>query len=100
MVEFVRMSEVDMDGKRTAGCLLVLSVFLTSGSEVALAETQRAEGGKGITVDDLGRGLKSAAHNVEKEIPKIGPAVAETFRKLSGNGSNKKPAQEASKDKK
>lgn len=89
-----------MDRIRAAGCLLVFSVFLNSGAGVALAETQRAEGGKGITVEDLGRGLKSAAHNVEKEIPKIGPAVVETFRKLSGNGSNKKPAQEASKDKK
>lgn len=65
-----------------------------------MAETQKAEGGKGITIEDLGRGLRSAAHNVEKEIPKIGPAIGETFRKLSGNSSNKKPAQEASKDKK
>jgi hypothetical protein len=89
-----------MDRIRVAGCLLVLSAFLLSGSQLAWAETQRAEGGKGLTIEDLGRGLKSAVRNVEKEIPKIGPAIGETFRKLSGNGSNNKPAQEASKDKK
>lgn len=83
----------------------MVSASFISGGGLALAETQKVEGGKGITIEDLGRGLKSAAHNVEKEIPKVGPAIAETFRKLSGNGSsgngsNKKPTEEVSKDKK
>ena len=85
---------------RMAGCLLVLSSFLISGTGLASAENQKAEGNKGITVDDLGRGLKSAAQNVEKEIPKIGSAIGETFKKITDKRSDKKPAQENSQDKK
>ena len=62
---------------RMTGCLLMLSSFLISGTEMASAESQKTEGNKGITVDDLGRGLKSAAQNVEKEIPKIGSAIGD-----------------------
>jgi hypothetical protein len=82
------------------GCLLVLSSILISGTGLASAESQKAEGNKGITVDDLVRGLKSAAQNVEKEIPKIGSAIGETFKKITDNRSDKKPTQEAPQDKK
>ena len=82
------------------GCLLVLSSFLISGTGLASAESQKAEGNKGITVDDLGRGLKSAAQNVEKEIPKIGSAIGETFKKITDKRSDKKSTQENPQDKK
>ena len=74
---------------RMTGCLLVLSSILISGSGLASAESQKTEGNKGITVDDLGRGLKSAARNVEKEIPKIGSAIGETFKKITDKRSEK-----------
>jgi hypothetical protein len=82
------------------GCLLVLSSILISGTGLASAESQKAEGNKGITVDDLGRGLKSAAQNVEKEIPKIGSAIGETFRKITDKRSDNRPTQEAPQSKK
>jgi peptidoglycan hydrolase CwlO-like protein len=82
------------------GFLLVLSSILISGSGLASAESQKAEGNKGITVDDLGRGLKSAAQNVEKEIPKIGSAIGKTFKKITDKRSETKPTQETSQDKK
>jgi peptidoglycan hydrolase CwlO-like protein len=82
------------------GCLLVLSSILISGTGLTSAESQKAEGNKGITVDDLGRGLKSAAQNVEKEIPKIGSAIGETFRKITDKRSDNRPTQEAPQSKK
>jgi len=85
---------------RMTGCLLVLSSILISGTGLASAESQKAEGNKGITVDDLGRGLKSAAQNVEKEIPKIGSAIGETFKKITDKRSDKKSTQENPQDKK
>ena len=85
---------------KMTGCLLVLSSILISGTGSASAESQKAEGIKGITVDDLGRGLKSAAQNVEKEIPKIGSAIGETFKKITDKRSDKRPTQEASQNKK
>jgi len=85
---------------KMTGFLLVLSSILISGSGLASAESQKAEGNKGITVDDLGRGLKSAAQNVEKEIPKIGPAIGETFKKITDKRPDKKPTQETPQDKK
>jgi hypothetical protein len=100
MVESIRNQEVNMYRVRMTGCFLVLSSFLISGTGLAFAENQKAEGNKGVTADDLGRGLKSAAQNVEKEIPKIGSAIGETFKKITGKRSDKKPAQENPRDRK
>ncbi len=80
--------------------LLVLSANLLMGNESASAESQKTERSKGVTVEDLGRGLKSAAQNVEKEIPKIGPAIGEAFKKSTNKESDKPPAQSPAKDKK
>ena len=85
---------------RMTGCLLVLSSILILGTGLASAESQKAEGNKDITVDDLGRGLKSAAQNVEKEIPKIGSAIGETFKKITDKRSDNRPTQEAPQSKK
>ncbi len=62
--------------------LAALSMMPETGS--LAGETQKKEDNKGLTVDDLGRGLKSAAKNIENEIPKIGPAIGETFKKITG----------------
>mgnify|MGYP006361008049 FL=1 len=63
------------------------------------ADRQNTEGSKGITVDDLGRGVKSAAQNIEKEIPKIGSAIGSAFKKITEQGSGKSSSQEAGKQK-
>jgi len=84
----------------TISCVAVLCWCVLAGSEAAAAESQKTDGSKGITVDDLVRGLKSAEQNVEKEIPKIGPAIGETFKKATGKDSSKQPVQDSSKDKK
>ena len=53
------------------------------------AESRTTEESKGLTVDDLGRGLKSAAKNVENEIPKIGSAIGSAVKKITENGQDK-----------
>lgn len=63
------------------------------------ADRQSTEGSKGVTVDDLGRGIKSAAQNIEKEIPKIGSAIGSAFKKITEQGSGKSSSQEAGKQK-
>lgn len=63
------------------------------------ADRQNTEGSKGVTVDDLGRGIKSAAQNIEKEIPKIGSAIGSAFKKITEQGSGKSSSQEAGKQK-
>jgi hypothetical protein len=76
---------------RPKACFYVLSCCLVAGTHVASAESQKPEGSKGITVEDLGRGLKSAAQ--------IGPAIGNTVKKITGKDSDK-PAQSQAKDKK
>jgi hypothetical protein len=53
-----------------------------------------------MTVHDLARGLRSAARNIENEIPKIGPAIGNTFKSISGHGSEQKRSQNLPSDKK
>jgi len=53
------------------------------------ADNRKADDGKGVTLNDLGRGLKSAANNVEKEIPKIGSAIGNAVKKITEKGSEK-----------
>jgi len=89
-----------MRRRNMVGSLAVLCWCFLVGSGTASVESQKTEGSKGITVDDLGRGLKSAEQNVEKEIPKIGPAIADTFKKVTGKAPSKQPNQSPSKDKK
>lgn len=68
--------------------LLAVGLVQTVVSSNA-ADKPSAEQSKGITVDDLGRGLKSAAKNVEKEIPKLGSAIGNAFKKVTEKGSEK-----------
>ena len=74
--------------------VISIVVFLVVGVTQAAAASTSADNrktgdGKGLTVDDLGRGLKSAANNVEKEIPKIGSAIGNTLKKITEKSSGK-----------
>jgi hypothetical protein len=82
-----------------------LTVLLVLGNVVSAAESQQAqsqqtEPNKGFTVEDLARGVRSAAQNIEKEIPKIGAAVGKTIRSIASNGPEKKPDVPPPPDKK
>ncbi len=84
---------------------IIAGLFLLGLSQTAEAASdsagkQKTEESKGTTVEDLGRGVKSAAQNVEKEIPKIGSAIGETLKKITGKNSGNQSAQETPKDKK
>jgi hypothetical protein len=57
-------------------------------------DNRKTEDSKGITVDDLGRGLKSAGKNIEQEIPKMGSAIGNAFKKITAKGSDKPLSQE------
>ena len=64
------------------------------------ADNRKTEKSKGITVDDLGRGLKSAAQNIEKEIPKMGSAIGNAVEKITKKGPERPSSQEPAKQKK
>ena len=51
--------------------------------------TGKAGSNQGLTLENLGRGIKSAAKNIEEEIPKIGPAIGDTFKKVTGGDKEK-----------
>jgi hypothetical protein len=78
---------------KAAALILTLTVWSGQALAAEAEEAQKSEAGKGVTVQDLGRGLKSAAQNIEKEIPKIGPAIADTVKKLSGKDGDKQSDQ-------
>ncbi len=83
----------------------LLTVALALGTVVEAAESEQAQSqqtkpGQGITVEDLTRGVRSAAQNIEKEIPKIGAAVGKTIKSIGGNSSDKKQDQPQPPDKK
>jgi hypothetical protein len=85
----------------TIGCISGLLTFLLiEGSGCATPATQQADTRKGTTVEDLARGLRSAARNIEKEIPKIGPAIGKTVKSISGHGSETKRSPNLPADKK
>ena len=57
-----------------------------------------------LTLEKIGQGVKSAAKNIEEEIPKIGPAIGDAFKKVTGSNNDqdpsKTPAQNSGKSKK
>ena len=77
---------------------------LTANAASESSGTGKAESNQGLTLDEIGQGLKSAAKNIEEEIPKIGPAISKTFKQVTGGGKEKSPpkpsAQNTTKDKK
>ncbi|MGQ0812809.1 MAG: hypothetical protein ACT4OO_16495 [Nitrospiraceae bacterium] len=80
--------------------MLLLWLSQTAGAASGSADSEKKEDSKGVTMEDLGRGLKSAAQNIEKEIPKIGPAIGETFKKITGKDSGTQKPDSPSKEKK
>lgn len=78
---------------------MIVAVFWISGLMQAAiaAESRTTEESKGITVDDLGRGLKSAAKNIENEIPKIGSAIGSAVKKITAKGSETPASQRPTK---
>ena len=84
--------------------MVIIAALLALGlTQAAAADSStsagsgKTEDSKGITVDDLGRGLKSAAKNIEQEIPKMGSAIGNAFKKITEKGSEKPSSQEPAK---
>lgn len=94
---------------RTSVVLLPL-ILLTATALTAISveasestDTSKAGSNQGLTLENLGRGIKSAAKNIEEEIPKIGPAIGNTFKKVTGSDKEKdrpKTSQDSGKPKK
>ena len=89
-----------MQHRWITGWFLWLCLGFSTGAVAEAADSQQAEQRKGLTVDDLARGLRSAARNIEKEIPKIGPAIGKTIKSVAGNSSEKTRSQNPPSDKK
>jgi hypothetical protein len=83
-----------MQHRWITGWLLWLSIGLSTTTLAEAADSQQVEQRKGLTVDDLTRGLRSAAQNIEKEIPKIGPAIGKTLKSVTGSNSEKAKSQD------
>ena len=72
--------------------IIIVALLVGGFSQAAAAasssspDNHKTGDGKSLTVDDLGRGLKSAAHNIEKEIPKIGSAIGNAVKKITEKG--------------
>lgn len=86
---------------RTTVFLLFLSSLIIADMEgVSLAGSKPTDTGKvgpdqGLTLENIGRGIKSAARNIEEEIPKIGPAIGDTFKKVTGSDRENSPPKTA-----
>ena len=87
--------------------IIMLATILAAGLVQAAAPDQsttadsgKTGDGKGITVDDLGRGLKSAVNNIEKEIPKAGSAIGNVFKKITEKTPEKQSSHEPAKQSK
>jgi hypothetical protein len=78
----------------TKQLLWLLTLLLVLGNGLVSAESSQTERSKGLTVEDLARGIRSAGQNIEKEIPKIGPAIGKTVTSITRNSSEKKPTQQ------
>ena len=94
---------------RVSVVILPLALFILPAlGTVSIEASEPANTGKtgsnqGLTLDNLGRGIKSAAKNIEEEIPKIGPAIGDTFKKVTGSDKEKdrpKTPQDSGKAKK
>ena len=82
--------------------VMIVAVLSFSGliHTVISAESRTTGESKGLTVDDIGRGLKSAAKNVEQEIPKIGSAIGSAVKKITANGQDKPSSPKQAKQNK
>jgi hypothetical protein len=74
--------------------LIVGLTQTTTAASSAPGNDPNTQGSKGVTVDDLGKGLKSAAHNIEKEIPRMGSVIGNALKKIT----DKRPGTRSSED--
>jgi len=81
------------------GWLLWFCLGFSTGTLAEAADSQPVEQRKGLTADDLTRGLRSAARNIEKEIPKIGPAIGKAAQSIAGHSSEQKASRNTPSDK-
>jgi hypothetical protein len=86
-----------LTGMIVAVLLLVLGFTQTARGASSSTDNRKTEDSKGVTVEDLGRGLKSAVQNIEKEIPKFGYAIGSAAKKITEKGSQKPATQEPAK---
>ena len=80
--------------------LLVLGLTQAAAASSTSVDNRKTEESKGVTVEDLGRGVRSAAQNIEKEIPKIGSAIGNAVKKITEKGPGKPSSQEPAKQNK
>ncbi len=82
--------------------VLFLSLCLGSYPLASLVEAasessdNKTGGSQGVTIDGIGRGLKSAAKHIEEEIPKIGPGISKTFNHVTTSGKETSRPKESS----
>lgn len=83
--------------------LLACAMLIATASTHVAAETSGSESGnkagsnQGLTLEDVGRGLKSAAKNIEQEIPKIGSAIGSAVKKITESEPAKSPENKSAK---
>ena len=81
--------------------VILIGVMIFGLAQAAVAaDSSNSAGNKGITIDDYARGLKSAANNIEKEIPKMGAAIGSGFKKITQKSPEKSSSQESTKQSK
>jgi hypothetical protein len=101
-----RKDEVTMRMASSVLLTAFMFAFLTLISSAASdsPDTGKVAPNQGLTLEKIGRGVKSAAKNIEEEIPKIGPAIGDTFKKVTGSNNDQDPskthAQSSGKSKK
>jgi hypothetical protein len=81
-------------------CVLMMSLWVGAEAASETAEKKGSEPNKGLTLQDIGRGLQSAANNIGNEIPKIGPAIGKMFKQEEDKKKDsRKPLPSPSKEK-
>ena len=84
--------------------IIIAALSVLAFTQIATASTSvdkgNPEGSNGVTVDDLGRGLKSAAKNIENEIPKMGSAIGNAVKKIKERQPETPSPQEPAKQNK
>ncbi len=81
-------------------CFLLYGVMAVCAGEQKPNGGQKSDSGKRLTVEEVGRGLKSAAHNIEQEIPKIGAAIGNAVKKITQKEPDKSSSPGAPQQKK
>ncbi|MGZ8383596.1 MAG: hypothetical protein ACXWWE_06245 [Nitrospira sp.] len=69
--------------------LIPTALIAVCGIASESTDTSKAGSNQGLTLENLGRGIKSAAKNIEEEIPKVGPAIGDTLKKVTGSDKGK-----------